>query len=98
MATVAFVVLPPAQTPTGDYQGQCGVPRLLREPPGRALRDCLDLAPEPLPPDATTAAVARHMAAYNLVAVPICDTVGHLLGVVTIDDVLDHLLPDRWRQ
>jgi CBS domain-containing protein len=98
MASVAFVVRPPAQTPTGDYQGQCGVPRLLREPPGRALRDCLDLAPDPLPPDATTAAVAQHMAAYNLVAVPICDSDGHLLGVVTIDDVLDHLLPDRWRQ
>jgi CBS domain-containing protein len=98
MATVAFVVRPPAQTPTGAYEGQSGVQRLLREPPGRALRDCLDLAPEPLPPDASTAAVAQHMAAYNLVAAPICDSDGHLLGVVTIDDVLDHLVPDRWRQ
>ena len=98
MAAQAFVVRPPAQTPTGAYQGQCGVQRLLREPPGRRLRECLDLAPEPLPPDASSATVAQHVAAYNLVAVPICDHDDHLLGVVTVDDVLDHLLPEGWRR
>jgi len=37
------------------------------------------------------------MARYNLVSVPVVDDNHRLVGVVTIDDVLDHVLPDDWR-
>ena len=38
------------------------------------------------------------MAAYNLIGVAVCDEDGRLLGAVTVDDVLDRLLPPDWRQ
>jgi Mg/Co/Ni transporter MgtE len=41
--------------------------------------------------------VAERLAAFNLIAVPVCDEAGRLLGAVTVDDVLDRTLPVGWR-
>jgi CBS domain-containing protein len=48
-------------------------------------------------PDTSAAEVSRILASYNLVSLPVVDEQRRLVGVVTIDDVLDHLLPDDWR-
>lgn len=51
-----------------------------------------------LGPEDSLAAVTRFFAAYNLVCAPVVDEESHLLGAVSVDDVLDHLLPDDWRE
>jgi Mg/Co/Ni transporter MgtE len=53
---------------------------------------------EALGPEASLRAVTSYLATYNLVALPVVDEGDHLLGAVTVDDVLDHLLPDDWRE
>lgn len=42
--------------------------------------------------------MTRYFAAYNLVCGPVVDSQNHLVGAVSVDDVLDHLLPDDWRE
>jgi Mg/Co/Ni transporter MgtE len=57
----------------------------------------LDPSLEPVTADTSAAEVSRILASYNLVSVPVVDEKHRLVGVVTIDDILDYLLPDDWR-
>ncbi|MGH3386336.1 MAG: magnesium transporter MgtE N-terminal domain-containing protein [Nocardioidaceae bacterium] len=98
LAAMVFVVRAPLETPTGKLLGIAHFQRLLREPPSTLVSGVVDNDLEWLRADATLEDVAGHIAAYNLVAAPVVDEDGRLLGVVTIDDVLDHLLPDDWRE
>jgi CBS domain-containing protein len=97
LAAQVFVAQPPAQTPTGKFVGAVGFQRLLREPPGMAVGRCVDGEPESLSPGTPELEVAARLAAYDLVAMAVCDDDGRLVGAVTVDDVLDHALPADWR-
>jgi Mg/Co/Ni transporter MgtE len=97
LASVAFVVRPPTSTPTGRYVGCVHLQRLLREPPAALVGGIIDSDLPTLVPDSSLAAVTRYFAAYNLVCGPVVDEEKHLLGAVSVDDVLDHLLPHDWR-
>jgi CBS domain-containing protein len=97
LAAMAYVCRPPLDTPTGRYLGVAHFQRLLREPPSSLVSGVIDTDFEPLPPDATLMQVANVFAAYNLVACPVVDSNGRLVGAVTVDDVLDHMLGDEWR-
>jgi Mg/Co/Ni transporter MgtE len=98
LASQVYVVRPPMQTPTGKFLGVVHWQRLLREPPSDLVSRAIDRDLAPLPPETPMADLTRYFAAYNLVAVPIVDSSGHLLGTVTVDDLLDHLLGDNWRE
>lgn len=97
VASQVYVVRPPLETPTGRYLGTAHVQRLLREPPSHLVSAVLDTSLEPIGPAAPLSQVARYFATYNLVALPVVDENDHLLGAVTIDDVIDHMLPADWR-
>jgi CBS domain-containing protein len=97
LATQVFVCHPPLETPTGRFQGVVGVQRLLREAPSKPLARCLDEEWEPIAADASEREVAERLAAYDVVAIPVTDAAKRLVGAVTIDDVLDRMLPPDWR-
>lgn len=97
IAAQVFVVQPPLSAPTGTYLGVVHLQRLLREPPYTELGKCISKEPT-ISPDVSDSEVAERVASYNLLAVGVCDDGGRLLGAITVDDVLDHMLPRDWRQ
>ncbi|MEO3888174.1 CBS domain-containing protein [Nonomuraea sp. B5E05] len=98
VAAQVYVTRPPTETPTGTYLGVSHFQRLLREPPSTILGGVLDPSIDPIKPEFTLREVTSYLANYNLVAAPVVDELGRLVGAVTVDDVLDHLLPKDWRE
>ncbi|MGW7421209.1 magnesium transporter MgtE N-terminal domain-containing protein [Streptomyces sp. NPDC054813] len=98
LAAQVYVCRPPDETPTGKYLGTVHFQRLLRDPPYTLVSSLLDDDLQPLDPEATLPLIAGFFATYDMVAAPVVDETGSLLGVVTVDDVLDHMLPEDWRE
>ncbi|RZT19840.1 Mg/Co/Ni transporter MgtE [Kribbella sp. VKM Ac-2569] len=98
LAAMIYVCRPPLETPTGRFIGIGHIQRLLREPPSELVSAVLDTDLDGLRPDDSLQTVSKYLATYNLVAAPVLDDEGRLIGAVTVDDVLDHLLPDDWRE
>ncbi len=97
LASAVFVSRPPLETPTGRYLGNVGFQRLLREAPSKPLGRCIDEDVEPIDESASGDDVAAQLAAYDVVSLAVVDESGRLVGAVTIDDVLDRVLPNNWR-
>jgi CBS domain-containing protein len=96
-AAQVYVCEPPTITPTGRFLGTIGFQELLRHPPAAAVGQCIEEGGF-VRPDLSEKEVARRMAAYNLIGVAVCDEDGRLLGAITVDDVLDRILPTGWRK
>jgi CBS domain-containing protein/sporulation protein YlmC with PRC-barrel domain len=97
LGAAVCVTLPPYEPPTGRFLGMVHFQRMLRYPPHERLGTLLDTSLEPVHPGTSAAEVSRRLASYDLVQLPVVDEQHRLVGVVTIDDVLDYLLPDDWR-
>ncbi len=97
LASQVFIARQPLETPTGRFIGMVHYQRLLREPPSTLLGSIVDTNTQGVNPDASLHAVSSYLASYNLLSLPVVDANDRLLGAVTVDDVLDHLLPTNWR-
>jgi Mg/Co/Ni transporter MgtE len=97
LAALVYVTRPPLEPPTGRMIGVAHIQRLLREPPSTLVGSVVDEHVTTLKVGDTLEDVARHLATYNLVAAAVTDDNNRLLGAVTVDDLLDHLLPENWR-
>jgi Mg/Co/Ni transporter MgtE len=97
LASQVFIARQPLETPTGRFIGMVHYQRLLRERPSTLLGSIVDTNTQGVNPDASLHAVSSYLASYNLLSLPVIDANDRLLGAVTVDDVLDHLLPENWR-
>jgi CBS domain-containing protein len=82
----------------GKLTGTASVVRLLKSPSAARIGEVADLDPVAVHPDADLHAIVRKMSDFNLAAAPVIDDDHHVIGVVTVDDVLELLLPQGWRR
>ncbi len=93
LLTAVFV-----SAPDGTLEGSIPVTALLRAEPGQRLEDLVKHESPCLRTDASFEELARLMADYNLTAIPVIDEHERMVGVITVDDVLEAMLPRGWRR
>jgi CBS domain-containing protein len=81
----------------GTLAGVVSLRNLLLAPPGSRLLDVAQVDYPSARPDDSPQDVAEQVARYNLLALPVVDEDGRLLGIVTVDDAIDVILPDDWK-
>jgi CBS domain-containing protein/sporulation protein YlmC with PRC-barrel domain len=62
------------------------------------LSEIMETKLKTVSPETNQQAVAELISKYNLLAIPVVDADGNLLGIVTIDDIIDILLPPSSRK
>jgi Mg/Co/Ni transporter MgtE len=82
----------------GALVGAVGVVALLRADPSTPLERLVEREPVSVETSADLPEVARTMADYNLIMLPVLDDEEHMVGVITVDDVLELTLPAGWRR
>ncbi len=81
----------------GTLAGSVAVTALVRADPQHRLDSEFGRETPCLPPDAPFEEVARLLADYNLTSIPVVED-HRMVGVVTVDDVLEAMLPRGWRR
>ena len=75
--------------PSGALSGVLSLRALLAAPEGARMSDIARSEVQSVRATASQEDVARMIEKYDLVAVPVVDDQGHIIGVVTVDDVID---------
>ena len=78
-------------------RGGIRLAELLRAEEGTRLSEVV-VPLQTVGPDAELEEVARLMTDFDLTVVPVVDERQFLLGVITVDDVLELVLPEGWRR
>ncbi|MEV7028422.1 CBS domain-containing protein, partial [Kitasatospora sp. NPDC093558] len=71
---------------------------LLQADPGARLEQVMVTEPVRVVPDTDVEDVALLMTDYNLLTVPVVDHQDQILGVITVDDILETVIPEDWRR
>ncbi len=71
---------------------------MLLSSPNMPLSEKMETKLKTVTPDTDQYVVAEIISKYNLLAIPVIDTNGVILGIVTIDDIMDILLPPSSRK
>jgi magnesium transporter len=71
---------------------------LILSDPAAPLADVMRTEFQMAHPDDTATEAAHRIADYNLLALPVVDETGDILGIITVDDAMEILLPKDWRQ
>ncbi|MFL5559870.1 MAG: magnesium transporter [Gemmatimonadaceae bacterium] len=79
----------------GRLQGVMSIRELLAAPEGARVADIAWEEVVTVPPMADRSEVARVVREYDLVAVPVVDEGDRIIGVVTVDDVLDAMVEEQ---
>jgi len=80
----------------GKLVGTVSLAELIRANPDQKVGSIADALPT-VSADADVPEVARVMTDYNLVAIPVVDAGGKPEGIISVDDILELLLPEEWR-
>jgi len=84
--------------PAQHLSGVVSVVTLLKHEPGTLLADVKSPPPLTLEPDDELSEIAIKMADYDLTVAPVIDEEGKILGIVTVDDLLEMMIPEDWRR
>jgi MgtE intracellular N domain/CBS domain len=82
----------------GRVTGSASVVSLVQAPPTATLGSVVRPNPAHVHPDWDLHAVTRKMTDFNLTVAPVMDEQHRMVGVITVDDVLEMLLPTGWRR
>ena len=79
----------------GRVVGVMSLRELLAAPSGAKISDIAWSEVESVGPHADREAVAQVIADYDLIAVPVVSESGHMMGVITVDDVIDAIQEEQ---
>jgi CBS domain-containing protein/sporulation protein YlmC with PRC-barrel domain len=83
---------------SGRLLGVAKLVALLQADPDTPLGEVCDSDPVRVGPDTDMVDVAVLMSDYNLITIPVVDERRHMIGIITVDDVLESTLPEDWRR